>query len=493
MPITKRYQTQLFVLFGLLIFAGCVSPTPIAVYVTPTPQMGPSDAATLIPTAQVAASVTDAVAAPTSTLPPTNTPGTIGPTVTFIGPVVGPEYTLPPSDTPPITATPSATNTPTIGPSLTPIPSETPGGPTPTPLPGLDAMLIGLQIHPELEQEDWDNAMHRATQLGVGWIKVQVSWKLLQPNGADEFSTEFQRLELYLQNADFRGFRILVSVAKAPDWSRANQDADGPPDDPQALANFLSFFLNRNRLGDRIDAVEVWNEPNLVREWTGRPLGGAEYMRYFDPAYDAIRAFSSTISIVTAAPAPTGNSDGSADDRTYLQQMYNAGLAAYTDVAVGFHPYSWGNSPDAHCCNAVDGESWDDDPHFFFANTLEDYREIMVNNNDADADLWATEFGWATWEGFPGDAPEVWMTYNNPLEQANYTLRAFEIGQQLDYMGPMFLWNLNFADANPQLIEDRDERIAYSLVLPEGNPQERPLYWMLYDTPRINPTATPSP
>jgi hypothetical protein len=173
--------------------------------------------------------------------------------------------------------------------------------------------------------------------------------------------------------------------------------------------------------------------------------------------------------------------------------MYNAGLAAYTDVAVGFHPYSWGNSPDAHCCNAVDGQNWDDDPHFFFADTLEDYREIMVNNNDADADLWATEFGWATWEGFPGDAPEVWMTYNSPLEQANYTLRAFEIGQQLDYMGPMFLWNLNFADANPQLIEERDERIAYSLVLPEGNPQERPLYWMLYDTPRINPTATPLP
>jgi hypothetical protein len=84
------------------------------------------------------------------------------------------------------------------------------------------------------------------------------------------------------------------------------------------------------------------------------------------------------------------------------------------------------------------------------------------------------------------------MGYNTPEDQADYTLRAFDIAQDLDYMGPMIIWNLNLAQVNPELIEERDERVAYSLVLPEGNPQERPLYWQLYDAPRFN-FATPTP
>jgi hypothetical protein len=98
--------------------------------------------------------------------------------------------------------------------------------------------------------------------------------------------------------------------------------------------------------------------------------------------------------------------------------------------------------------------------------------------------LWVTEFGWATWEGLPGNAPEVWMTYNDKWDQANYGLRAIEIMNSRSDIGAMFLWNLNFAQ--PILIEQRNERASYSIVLPEGVPRERPLYWMLYDAVRPN-------
>ena len=82
---------------------------------------------------------------------------------------------------------------------------------------------------------------------------------------------------------------------------------DGPPQDPQALANFLSGMLTligRDVDGQPyVDAIEVWNEPNLRREWRDHAMTGAEYMRYFRPAYSAIRAFSPHITIITAAPA----------------------------------------------------------------------------------------------------------------------------------------------------------------------------------------------
>jgi hypothetical protein len=113
------------------------------------------------------------------------------------------------------------------------------------------------------------------------------------------------------------------------------------------------------------------------------------------------------------------------------------------------------------CCDTIPGRGWDDDPHFFFADNLRDYRAIMERNGH-NVPMWTTEFGWATWEGYPGDPPDEWMRFNTLADQVEYTVRALEIGQSLDYMGPMILWNLNFGTAT--LIQDRLEMSAYSLT-----------------------------
>ena len=46
---------------------------------------------------------------------------------------------------------------------------------------------------------------------------------------------------------------------------------DGPPDDPQDLADFMTLLLNQ--MGNSVDAIEVWNEPNLLLEWDGTLAG----------------------------------------------------------------------------------------------------------------------------------------------------------------------------------------------------------------------------
>ncbi len=466
--------------------AACAPQTPIAVYVTPTlpPTQGVSTPE-VTPELSTETSVTSRTGF-TLTSMQSERPSQDVPTVTWKGPVVGPGYQLPPTSTPrPTTPPPTVEGQPTPTPEGTPL--------FPDVLPNLDPSLIGIQIDSNLEQKDWDEAMRRSgsDQLNVGWIKLQIPWKDLQPNGPNEVNAYFERVQLYLEDADRRGFKILLSVVKSPAWARpSTNDQDGPPDDPQTYANFLTLLLSK--VGDVVDAVEVWNEPNLIREWTGTlPFTGAGYMQLFDAAYQAIRAYSPTITIVTAGLAPTGSNPGTVDDRTFLQQMYNAGLGNYHDIAIGVHPYSWVNSPDATCCGTA---GWDDDPHFFFADTLNEYRQMMVNNGQSDLQLWVTEFGWATWEGFPGQPPagSEWMLRNTKWDQANYTIRAFQIGQQTPYIGPMILWNLNFATL-AGLIENNDERIAYSIVLPgkdgmidnhSTDTTERPLYWMIYDAVR---------
>jgi hypothetical protein len=316
---------------------------------------------------------------------------------------------------------------------------------------------------------------------------------MLQPNGPNDVTEDFRRLEIYLETAYNSGLDILISVAKAPDWARANHDQDGPPDDPQTLSNFITLMLNE--FGTSLDAIEIWNEPNLVREWSGQSLDGASYMKLFKPSYDAINAYSQKmmtdpktpiskpLAIITAGLAPS-KGDGAEDDRAYLQQMYDNGLGKYADAYVGIHPYSWWNSPDSTCCDYDKTRGWDDQPQLFFSNNISDYRNIMVKNGQANAKMWATEFGWASWDGLPGAPPQEWMGWVNECQQGNYIVRAFQLGQQMDYMGPMMLWNLNFAMLSG-MVPNRDERAAYSLLVPL-DPRERAAYWMLYDGIRAN-------
>lgn len=465
--MTKGQNYTMTRIIGLLLFAAalmgaCTPQEPIRIIVTPTPAVTATDV--ILPT--------DTVPVSTDTeVPPSPSPTQIG-DGTYFGPIIGPDYTPPPTSTPRLTATPE------IAASATPEPTQAFVGE----LPALQSDLMGIQLYYNLDADSWWQIIQRTKPLGVRWVKMQANWEFLQPNGPDEFETSFRLFQSHVQRAHNDGFRVLVSIAKAPDWARTTADQDGPPADPQALAYFVRFLLER--VGEQVSAIEIWNEPNLIREWTGSlEFSGSGYMQLFRPAYDAVRAYNGSMTVITAGLAPTGTTElGSLDDREFLQQMYNAGLADpyYTNIAIGAHPYGWGNPPDARCCDNVADLGWDDNPHFFFLNTIEDYREIMVRNNHSGIQMWVTEFGWATWEGLQSEPPEVWMRYNSALQQAEYTIRAFEIGQSRDFMGPMFLWNLNFA--NQALIEERNEMVGYSLLVPGLD--IRPLYHALANRPK---------
>jgi polysaccharide biosynthesis protein PslG len=472
-----KSRVYLFALVLMLLLTSCRKPTPVRIVISATPHPPTATTeATMIPTVELA-QPTDTAVLPSAT--PTTIPSTT-PTEAgdggFFGPLVGRDYTPPP------------TSTPRIIPSATPqLPTAVPQTPITTPLvdvPALDSDRMGIQLYYNVDIDTWWQLVTiRTRATGVGWIKVQANWEFLQPNRPDEFETTFRLFQSHVQRAHNEGFNVLISVVKAPDWARGTADADGPPSDPQLLANFITFLLAQ--IGEQTSAIEIWNEPNLQREWVGNlPFNGSGYMQLFRPAYDAVRAFNPTMPIITAGLAPTGTNAalGSIDDRSYLQQMFDAGLRDYDDpnLAIGIHPYSWGNPPDARCCNNVPNRGWDDDPRFFFMNTIEDYRDIMERNGWSDRQMWATEFGWATWAGIDSEPPDGWMVYNTPEQQAEYTLRAFEIGQAREYMGPMFLWNLNFA--NDTLLEERNEMVGYSLFVP-GLPF-RPLYDALVARPK---------
>ncbi|MBK8135672.1 MAG: protein kinase [Chloroflexi bacterium] len=340
--------------------------------------------------------------------------------------------------------------------------------------------MMGIQANWYVSPDQWQQVLDYAGPVGVGWIKLQADWGVLEPSPG-QLGENFGLFASAIRDAKSRGYRVLVSVAKAPTWARTGSTGlDGPPDDPADLAAFLTAMLDE--VGGQIDAIEVWNEPNVRREWDTQALefNGAGYMQLFAAAYDAIRAFPRPITVITAGLAPTATGSHSINDRAYLRQMYRAGLEDFKDISVGVHPYSWSNAPEERCCDPS-GAGWDDQRQFFMLDTLASYRAIMREYNHTFRKLWATEFGWATWQDLPATAPESWMTHLTADQQADYILDAFRIAQGLDFMGPMFLWNLNFA--NTQTVQANTEYVGYSLLysVSETTVVERPVYRALVE------------
>src|SRR5690606_2417665 len=151
-------------------------------------------------------------------------------------------------------------------------PTATLGG---TALPTFDASMRGIRIHPDPSSEDFQARLQQGKQTGMERVKCQFGWGVLQP-ARDTEGDPRARDRLFVESAYGLDLRVLVSIAKAPDWARSTTEEDGPPSDPQALAALLTRMLehiDRDIFGKHpVTAIEVWNEPNLRREWNGNPL-----------------------------------------------------------------------------------------------------------------------------------------------------------------------------------------------------------------------------
>ena len=385
------------------------------------------------------------------------------------------------------------------------------GNPTPsitaTPLPTLRADLMGIQAYANLGPQQWagpNGIIDLASFMGFKWIKIQVSWKELEPTKG-QYSPQVDAIVKNVFDAGKRTFKILLSVSKAPDWARpasARGQYDGPPANPQDLIDFLNALYGRLEMSF-VQAIEIWNEPNTINEWTGAPLNAAAYLKFFNPVYQSIRAKYPGVVVITAGPAPTGGANGAVNDRQWLQDLYAAGLTK-TDpnLAIGAHPYGWANPPDARCCQPANTPpGWNDHPTFFFLDTLNDYRAIMVKNGHSSGKIWATEFGWSTFDGLhfqshangpaalpPADPGLGWMNLITETQQAEYIVHAFglaQTGNLAEFMGPMMLWNMNFstlptyipAPPAPSLPE-----AGFSLLDSDWHP--RPAYQLIQAVPK---------
>jgi hypothetical protein len=365
---------------------------------------------------------------------------------------------------------PTAAALPTVHPSPTPLypPYDGP------PIPRSD---IGVQIH--LHREDLEQIINQLQALGASWVKVQVQWKLYEPEPGRYDEALFQELDQLVSRATSHGIEVLLSVAKAPEWSRPTTELDGPPADYRYFEAFMSVLARRYQ--GNLAAYELWNEPNLQREWNGVRLSGADFVELLRYGADGVRGADPGALVISGAPATTGIDDGltAIDDRRFLQQMLDAGVGEVVD-AVGAHPYGWANPPDARAATPDPvAPTHNNHPSFFFADTLAEYRALLDAAGLNQTPLWVTEFGWGSFDGLGAPPPGAeFMRYVSAWQQAEYTMRAFELAQDSSDIGPLFLWNLNFAP----LLGPEFSEAGYSLLGLDGAP--RPVFLALQALPK---------
>lgn len=350
-------------------------------------------------------------------------------------------------------------------------PTAVPDGPWPT-----DRFGYGIQVHGNATVGDpADTMVAVSDQLKLDWVKIQVQWWLVESTAN---SYEWIFYDSVIKEAKSHGLHVMVSIVGAPAWSRADGTENGPPDDYNLYANFLTQLLQR--YPGQINALEVWNEENLDREWkTSNGISPEDYVRFLQLAYTTIKAQDPNIIVISGALSPTGDGDWVrwADDFAYLDKALAAGLLNYADC-VGAHHNGYNIGPSvafdqagstAEAATAVFRGPFDTPHHSWsFRTTLDTYAE-KIHAYDPNKKLCVTEFGWATSEGYDQYPTGFEFAQDNTLqEQADYIVEAYTQMRQSGNVWLAFLFNFDFGNKGNG---PTDDPVPYSIVDTQGIPR----------------------
>ena len=345
-----------------------------------------------------------------------------------------------------------------------------------------DQFGYGIQIHGNATVGDPAATMQAVRdQLGLTWVKMQVQWWLVEP---DPTGDQWFFYDAVIEQAHLHGLRLMVSIVGAPAWTRAAGGENGPPDDYNEYARFLGEMIDRHP--GRIDAIEVWNEQNLDREWTSaNGISPEDYVRFLQVAHDAIKAKDPNIIVISGALSPTGTGDWVrwADDFEYLDRALAAGMLNYADC-VGAHHNGYNIAPDvtydaagstAEASTASFRGPFDNPHHSWSLKTTLDTYAQKVQAIDPNKKLCVTEFGWASSEGYTEIPTGFEFARDNTLqEQADYIVQAFQQMHDSGNIWLAFLFNFDFGNKGSG---PTDDPVPYSIIDTAGIP--RPAYGAL--------------
>jgi hypothetical protein len=334
-------------------------------------------------------------------------------------------------------------------------------------------MNIFIWDSPSTVQRDLD----KLTEVRFGWQKTLFQWGQIE---REKGVFDWTIADRVVKASNGSGIKVIARVDFQPRWARADGARNGPPDRYEDFGDFVYALADRYRWGSThgtISAIELWNEPNLWRDWGSQeigPSGADDYVRLLCTGHQAVKRAAPEMVTITAGLTPTGTVDTeAADDVLYTQWMYDAGAGSCFD-ALGAHGAGYKAPPWVSPSELANDSRWGGHESFGFRR-VEQLREVMVRNGDSDKQLWLTEFGWSS---DPINPSYAWHRVSEE-EKAEYVVEAFRWGHDFwqPWIGVMVLWNM----PPPDWTETREE-YWWGVTNPDGS--NRPAFDALLEARR---------
>jgi hypothetical protein len=227
----------------------------------------------------------------------------------------------------------------------------------------------------------------------MNWIKLQAH------HGQDMSGA--------IGGAHGQGFKILLSVIG--DKSQVMTDSY-----QQSYAAYVGQLAAQGA-----DAIEIWNEANLDREWPRNQIDPAAYTRLLAYSYNAIKRSNAGTIVIGGAPAPTGAEAAFPgqvmNDDNWLRGVVNAGGLSYMDC-VGVH-YNEGTVSPTAWTGATQGDNY---YTRYYGGMVNTYSSITGGARP----LCFTELGYLSPEGYgalPGNF--AWASSTTVAQHASGWVR----------------------------------------------------------------------
>ena len=336
-----------------------------------------------------------------------------------------------------------------------------------------------LWWRPEVAERDLD----LIREGGFHWVKQTFAWENIEGAGKGHLDWSFS--DRVVQQVNESNLKLLARISIDP--QKRDFWAGLPPDSADHFADYIFALASRYSCKPEavgcIQAYQVWNEPNLSREWGHKRPNPAEYVYFLGRAYEAIKQANPNALVISAGMAPTGdNNELAMPDDLFYEQMYEAmggSSDGYFD-ALGVHGVGFAAPPELDPDNAA-AESRYGGHRFFSFRHVEDIRTIMERHGDAEKQIVLLEFGWTS---DPVNPDYRWHGRDAGIDQTvqgEYLRRAYEWAEAnwrpwIGLMSLITMPNLGWlSDGNP---ED-EEQFWWGIMEPSpccGAPTFRPAY-----------------
>jgi len=328
----------------------------------------------------------------------------------------------PPATTSVDAATSTAEATTTLAPTSTTTPIVTIAPPKP---PLNIGHAVGISSGGGLAKinvADMNQQLDEMVALGATWVRFDIEWGDVQYSSPDHSTwTSYDTLVNAIAAHHLKGLGILLFT---PQWARTASCGGGakcPPANPAQFATFAAEVAARYK--GKVQAWEVWNEPNNYDFWATKTDCNA-YTTLLKATYPAIKKVDPNAIVVSGGLAPENTDNNNISQMDFLSCIYNDGGKNYFD-AMGDHSYTFPVLPSSNSTNM-----WAQ-----MSETSPSLRSIMVANGDANKKIWITEFGAPT----NGPNPHWFVT---EAGQAAMVTDAMNLYKTYNWAGPIFWYTL---------------------------------------------------